>query len=279
MRATARRSALAVARHSSTMKNLCLILLSIISIVPFSRGFYQATGSGIFIGTVLCADSANPARFAIVRVTRMSNAGEAFVSQTATTDYDGVFTLIGLPPGEYYVDASYPGYVSHTNWVIPTDLVGVRNGSGVDDRSHVVIAAGRTSTLKIILTPGSSISGRVIYDDGSPGVSLGVEAVLLPDRGPEHGQILSSSETHFVSTVRTDDQGRFRIGGLSSGRYLIRVVFPVQGYRAWYLGNTSNVTLARVIDLLGFEDFSTFNIDLPISPPLIPQAQSTYAPY
>jgi Carboxypeptidase regulatory-like domain len=261
------------------VKSVYLVLLSIISIVPSSHAFYQASGgSGTFIGTVLCADSAKPARFAIVRVTRITTAGEPFVSQTATTDYNGVFTLIGLPPGEYYVDPSYPGYVNHTNWSIPTDITGSNLGTTDYGRSRVLIAASRTSTLTIILTLGSSISGRVVYDDGSPGVSLRVEGVLLPDRGSELGRDFSSSKASFVSTTQTDDQGRFRISGLASGRYLIRVSFPVQGYRAWYLGNTSNVNLAQAVDLLDSEDYSTFNINLPVSPPLVPQAQSTYPP-
>jgi len=76
------------------------------------------TATGAVRGYVYCADTAQPARFAVVRIQSVPSLGLETKSGSSTanaarttTGLDGSFFVDGLNPGDYFVLASQEGYV------------------------------------------------------------------------------------------------------------------------------------------------------------------------
>jgi len=108
----------------------------------------------------------------------------------AMTTADGKFSVTGLPGGNYGMSASRPGFVAGQRGSASLTL---KPGDHKDD-----------VTLK--LTPTGSIAGTVVDADGEPMENCNVMA--------ESGRGGQASQT--------DAQGRFRIGGLTPGKYRIK---------------------------------------------------------
>jgi len=140
-----------------------------------------------------------------------------------------------LLPGTYFVIAYMPGYslpfdddtLNQIRSDDPELQMRLRN-YGVAE-----IAGKEPAHFDISLVRGAAVSGRVLYTDGSPasqvsiqiedtkheinyGVTAGIEAVA--------NSIARSVYRH--QSFNTDDQGRFRIAGLSPGEYHIAAVQP-----------------------------------------------------
>ncbi len=105
-------------------------------------------------------------------------------SYGAITGADGKFAVTQLPPGEYVISAEKPGFQAEGG---PTNQLKLDAGQ-------------KKETVKLVLIPGGAITGRVVDADGQPVESA---MVSVPDGGG----------------AMTDDQGRFRIGGLRPGRF------------------------------------------------------------
>lgn len=113
--------------------------------------------------------------------TRLGNAWEGGVSVPAFTDSDGAFAL-WTRPGSVMLTAHASGYAPATT----------RAGSPGEG-------------LELHLIPESVIEGRVVAAGTDEPIAAAAVSVRI-----ELGQ---------TSTVRTDADGRFRIAGLSPGRY------------------------------------------------------------
>jgi hypothetical protein len=105
---------------------------------------------------------------------------------------DGKFSMAGVAPGTYSVDAKRAGFV-----MPPSSR----------DRTHMELKAGDTKTgIEIKLTPTGTIIGHVMNADGEPMEGARVEAEGA--RSYDFGD--------------TDEHGQFRIGGLPPGRYRVK---------------------------------------------------------
>jgi len=143
-------------------------------------------------GEVRNSVSGLPVQRAHVTLRRFSNDGD--VKYGATTNAEGKFTIAGLPPGSYAVSLQRVGFVALMDAVRNT--VTLKDGERKDD-------------FKVKLVPVGAISGRVLDADGQP-----VETIAV--------QVEQGGRT--VRSGMTDDRGRFRIGGLTPGRYRVRAV-------------------------------------------------------
>ncbi|MFB3778232.1 MAG: carboxypeptidase regulatory-like domain-containing protein [Bryobacteraceae bacterium] len=168
---------------------------------PVHSGVAQTAGIS---GRVLRVGSRAPITDAAVQLASTEPGGLAL--QTLT-DRNGAFAFSDLAPGRYLVSASKPGYPAGGTIV----------GRRMNARTVVLIPSVSLDRVELQLSPGSAISGRVLDNEGAPVVRATVEAVR---RLRANGRPLLWP---VGASVKTDDQGRYRLSDIPSGRYLVRV--------------------------------------------------------
>lgn len=143
--------------------------------------------TGTFKGTV--KDSVSRAPIKNVLVTATGGMNQSFAAESVA---DGSFDLTGLPAGSYFVQVSRRGYVFQREF-------------GQVDR--IEVKAGQTVERSLSMAPEATISGRVLDPQGQPLPQAFVEAYR--------------SNFAFAGAT-TDDNGEFRLQGLSEGKYQLR---------------------------------------------------------
>lgn len=128
-------------------------------------------------------------------------------SASARSDPSGRFELAGLLGGFYELQAEAPGYGRLEIADVPT---------------------GET-VLKIFLRPELFLRGEVVDGDGKPVRVAEVRASRIASDPADLSGAAREVDQQAGKTARTDDDGRFEIGGLSAGVY--RVAVERDGYR------------------------------------------------
>lgn len=134
----------------------------------------------------------------------------------------------------------------------------------------VDVAAGDTASVTTTLSKGGVISGRIHFADGSPAAGITVSAEPVDQvansqalhnspkgsrPGSPRDEILSSFKYgQQKQPIITDDEGRYRIGALAPGRYLIGFILA------------ENEHPSRIV----FDNSTTRDSHNPTSPELIP---------
>ncbi len=127
------------------------------------------------------------------------------------THEDGSFELRGAAPGDWTLSATHPDCVDG----VPQALT---------------LAAGEQRTdLELPMQPAGAIAGLVSEHDGTPAVDVEVTVTPAAEvRGPEAagqdltldiGRIVRIDDGTGRRFARTDDEGRWHIGGLAEGEY------------------------------------------------------------
>jgi Carboxypeptidase regulatory-like domain len=126
----------------------------------------------------------------------------------AVTDAEGAFTINNIRPGTYVVIANHSGFVARNTY----------SDQEFNDPESIDLSARQVlDKVDIHLVPAGVISGTVSDEDNEPIADVTVEAVRL-HYFPGGRQV----ETR-ESRVFTDDQGSFRLHGLPSGNYFVRI--------------------------------------------------------
>lgn len=163
-----------------------------------------AEGTSAIRGQVVAADTGSPIRRAQVRAA----SPDARASRVTITDADGRFEIATLPAGRYIVTASKGGFVT------------LQYGQRRPGESGNQLDLGEDEVLDKVVLPlprGSVIAGRIVDEYGDPVTNADVMALqyrylagarrLVPGTGSSRG--------------RTDDQGSFRLFGLTPGEYTV----------------------------------------------------------
>ena len=158
---------------------------------------------GTLAGVVLAADQPDqPLRHAVVSLIEPGNP----VHVSVIAGDDGRFEFVNLRPGRYAVAASRPAYLR--------SAYGARRPG--DAGTPVALAAGqRVDDLRITLTRGAVIAGRLRDAAGAPAANIPV--VVAPAAmisGP--GEYAPSSES-----LTTDASGAYRAFNLPPGEYVV----------------------------------------------------------
>ena len=155
-------------------------------------------GTGSISGHVYSIDGGTPIEG--VGVEAQSAEGLRWVE--VTTDSNGYYEISGLLPGEYYVSAGgNSDYVSLYYDDSPT-----QQGATLVS----VVAGGQTPGIDFSLVLGGSISGQVCEVKWASPVSWVWVSVY-------------DTEWHAVRGTDTDDDGYYKIGGLETGQYYVKV--------------------------------------------------------
>ena len=151
-------------------------------------------------GHVLRADTGEPVSKAIVTLHPQDEATGQWGERVISTGPDGAFVLAGVGPGVYAIEAERNGFVFKFGREASLKLRAGEDASNIDIR----------------LAPAAVISGVVLDPDEEPVQGL---AVMVLHLRYQRGGVRELSE---VQSVVTDDQGRFRIYGLSEGLFYLR---------------------------------------------------------
>ncbi|PYU77099.1 MAG: hypothetical protein DMG49_00275 [Acidobacteria bacterium] len=143
-----------------------------------------------------------------------------------TTPAGGHFAFEHVVAGKYVLSARRHGYArqkyeQHEGFSTAI-VVGPQR-----DSEHIVFA----------LFPEAVIAGQVIDDFGEP-VRRAKVMLYVEDRTDGRTWVHRSSESG-IEDYRTDDQGRYRFGGLQKGRYYVAV-----SARPWYAQNITAESMA-----------------------------------
>jgi hypothetical protein len=123
----------------------------------------------------------------------------------AITDANGRFIFRKLPPGTYTLYTQHPEF--------PLIV------SGLAGTTPLMVTLGpqeKKSELVLALTPGASISGRVLDQDDRPLSGCTVQTLQFA-AGP------GASRLQATRAETSDDRGEYRIHGLARGHYYVSV--------------------------------------------------------
>lgn len=191
----------------------------------------QIVGTAVVAGTVLTDTSgSDPARK--TRVSLNSVDGPV-PGQTVATDDDGRFEFRNVPAGRYRIDAQKAGYLRGSYGAARPDRIG----------TPVSVADGsRTAGLTIRLVHGAAISGTVRDARGRPMHTITVTALRY------NYSVIGERQLGSQSSATTDDQGTYRLWGLSPGEYVIAATPAVPGSYSLFPSNDFSLLTAADVD-------------------------------
>jgi hypothetical protein len=141
--------------------------------------------------------------------------------ETIQTISNGTFHVVSLPEGKYTIRASRQGYAQQALLQHENFWTGVAVGPGKDSL-HV----------RFPLNPSATITGQVTDENGE--AVRGASVTLWSEQMQNGAQGITQGES-----VRTDDEGRYRLEHLLPGRYSLSVEAA-----PWFSRYTSNVPSA-----------------------------------
>jgi hypothetical protein len=227
-----------MAQGCSSWRWSVVLLTNAAVIVTPTLGMAQAP-TGAVTGHVYLADTNGPARLATVVLedatpldssSRPSSGSASIHMSTVKTLPDGSFAFAQVAPGTYYVHASAPGYISPLDVLALSREQALQPDKEVKERMaaeipRVRVQAGVAARADILLVRGASVTGTVLYDDGSP--AAGLEVNLLVHEKEKWIQP-QSDPTGTTPSGRTDDKGRYYFSGLPPREYLVEVQLDLE---------------------------------------------------
>ena len=207
-------------RTSAGFASLEGIVVSAGTNVPISGATVELTG----IAPRMVEGSSATERGVISVNVREAETDGSVLSYTAITRKDGRFEIRNVRPGSGYqlIALHYPDYVpAQYGQRIPT----------VPGRSLTVASGDQLKDLRIEMTPGATISGRVVDARGQGVRNVQVELRrpwylegwrLLVEWNELVGRLQGVGKANRAGVVRTNERGEFIFSGLAPAQYYVR---------------------------------------------------------
>jgi len=209
-------------------------------ILWFAISVSAQTASGSVDGTVLRTGTAEPIEG--VQVTLSANSPTPL---RLLTDKEGHFSFHNLAPGRYLIRFQRDGYLVPGSTL---SIAGSQTAAAAATASPAATSVNvgpseHVTGLTYYLTPGGTISGRILDPQGRPAVSADVVALRLVY---QEGRPTVSP----VTSASSNDRGEYRMYWLEPGNYIVRAekALPAGPARAYYPGtaNAANSVSVRV---------------------------------
>ena len=233
---------------------------------------------GTVLGTVTCADTGKPARFAMVELLPGPNSPKGDGApglEIAETDLDGKFKIEAVTPGDYFVFATLDGYLNPI-YGIDFDRV---SPDGDDDKQNadvieqwkehmteISVSAHNTTSFNLQIERGAELSGTVSYDDGSAAIGMRF-ALYRKNGGGGWSTVGATSEQGFALDEKSDARGRFTVTNLPAGEYAVCTLIPGDnqaGSPQVCMGNVFRKKYARTVTATAGEDVNGVDIVIPL---------------
>jgi hypothetical protein len=203
----------------------------------------------------------------------------------STVGLNGEFKFTGVKPGTYYVHALYAGYLDASDQFSDEDFASTDPAirARIAKIPTVTVTGTDSASADVTLERGAAISGRILFDDGSPAVgwTLSVIKPGTKENAAESVQLQMNQALAMsgaAQIAKSDDLGHFRIIGLGAGEYALRatMVAPSIGVNVGnimdggsginlivYSGNTFSRPDAKSFTVTAGEEYSGAEITVP----------------
>jgi hypothetical protein len=152
-----------------------------------------------------------------------------------TIGLDGTYRFTNVPPGTYLIRGTLDGYIDPLADFSQDDFSSldpaVRKRIAAAAQT-VTVSGNEGAHLDLRLERGASISGRVLFEDGSPAIGWQVLTVDPPGKttdGSSASAFTGGLKSFLHLPVTTDDTGHFRLAGLPSGDYILQARINARG--------------------------------------------------
>ena len=172
--------------------------------------------TGMIVGRVVDASSGEPVGEAIVQLTLRGYSESVPDSPNGPVmaDNEGRFFFSGLPPGDYWLQASKSGHAPGT----------YRQRRPYGPSDYVTLAADQRRTdVDLKVWKYGVIGGTVVDEAGEPVVGIAVRALVKNVLAGRTRFGHTELESDFAPLAVTDDRGRFRIARVVPGTYVVLV--------------------------------------------------------
>jgi hypothetical protein len=196
---------------------------------------------GRVTGTVICADTGKPARFAWVVLSaypkaddKPDNDNALPETESAMTGLDGRFTMEAVEPGRYFAFARLEGYLDPKVSVDLSRLGDKATGQqrildAIDQwKDHLVevtVNVSITSDVTLRVERGAEIEGTIKYDDGSPAIGVWVELFRKTEK---KAWMEAGGATGSAYAPTSDSHGRYSLTNMPAGEYIACVQLPAE---------------------------------------------------
>lgn len=221
-------------------------LRSLLFILPILFQTLPSQQPGAVEGIVVDATSGQPLSGVTVQLRKYGTPPYLLAGDTR---FDGTFVFRNVPAGAYQIEALRGGYIPGVYGERTIDVMPV---------THTITPGQVLSGVRIMLTPGGVIFGRLIDDRGEAVAGASVEALKTTYKDGERQRTV-------VQTVLSNDLGEYRLFMLTPGEYVVRARdFISKRFVSVYFPGTIDVKEARRMDLRAGEVLG--GIDLPSFP-------------
>ena len=185
----------------------------------------ERPGGSTVRGTAIYADTGRPIRNAGVRMVSDVNA---LWGRNAVTNGRGQFMLKDVAAGRYILHVDAPGILIPSNYQRQTGSITaqLRLHEKRDLFTEVVVNGTESVEVKVQGVRGGVITGRVVTEDDQPVADADVKLLRRVNDNwlPVADTWLQTSSDRHLR--KTDPSGIYRIAGLESGEYIVRVSEP-----------------------------------------------------
>ncbi len=184
---------------------------------------------------------------ALFNATVLLSGPSGYFGGFARTDQNGVYTLFNVPPGDYTLDVSYPGYSPVTG--IPV------NG----------VTKGGTTAVAPIIVQGGSVSGTISYSGSQTG------KILIGLFADPQFKVMATNTFNVVSGgTSVPAPGIFTIQGIPDGTYYIGAFRDSNGNSAYDDGEAFgyyDINASEVIPIMLSGGNSAIDADITMADP------------